>query len=194
MYSGSLDQWLLLTPRQVEDSIMVDFEGYRRYGPNTSIVGSLGDLTPQSAEPCKCKLCFNERSNCNQWMRDFADKDGENDTADEKQNNLLLPARALGYCLRKKIWAQFHVRTVKDINPPSSDEWSERLVFPEDLETVKQDLKTLIEQHGKPVSDMVGDPVPEKGCGLVVLLHGKRSLFDSGFQCIEVQSRSSRSW
>ena len=152
---------------------MVDFEGYKTWGPSLSVIGNLGDLAPNFAEACTCKLCLDESSNCHQWMRDFANGNGENDTADEKRNNLLLPPRVLGYCLHKKFWAQFHVRTVKDIETPHSEEWSEGVVFPEESENIKQDLRTLIEQHGKPISHMIGDPVAGKGCGLVVLLHGK---------------------
>ncbi len=159
---------------------MVDFAAYKMYGPSAG--SAVGDLLPRLVVPCTCKLCFVERTNCNQWMQDFGKKDGNDDTAEEKENYLLVPARALGYCLHRKIWAQFHVRRVNHINIPSSDAFSKELIFHETLKAAKEDLKTLIEQHGKPVEHMFGDPIAGKGCGLVVLLHGERSTFHSVFR------------
>ena len=180
-----------LTELQISDDIIIDITAYKRYGPGTAFIGN---LSPQSIVPCRCKLCFDEKSNPNQWMRDFARKDGEDDSENEKKNYLLLPGRALGYCLHNKIWAQFDVRKVKPIESPSSMEFSQRLIFPEDSKTVKEDLKTLIEQHGKPNSDMVGDPIAGKGCGLVILLHGKIGLSQARSQYIKFRSRSSWRW
>ena len=58
----------------------------------------------------------------------------------------------------------------------------------------KQDLRTLIEQHGKPNPHIIGDPIAGKGCGLVVLLHGELDLLYIGFQDTEEQRRSSWRW
>ena len=159
---------------------MVDFAAYKIYGPSPG--SAVGDSSPRPTVPCKCKLCFDERTNCNQWMQDFGKKDGKDDTAEEKENYWLVPARALGYSLHRKIWAQFHVRRVKHINTPSSETFFKELIFPETLKKAKEDLKTLIEQHGKPVEQKVGDPIAGKGCGLVVLLHGERRTFHSVFR------------
>lgn len=161
---------------------MIDFTAYKRYGPST---GAAGNLSPIPYMVCKCRLCFGEGSTCDQWLRDFAIEDGNNDSADEGQNSLLLPARVLGYCLHDKVWAQFHVTKVEDVQTSISDEFSNKLVFPEDSETAKQDLKILIEQHGKPNPHTIGDPIAGKGCGLVVLLHGKQDLFHIGFRDTE---------
>ena len=166
--------------QKVDDDIMIDFEAYKTYGPSAG--AAVGQLSPRLVVPCKCKLCFDETTNSKQWMQDFGKKGAEDDTDEEKDNYLLLPARALGYCLHRKIWAQFHVTGVEDIATPSSDTFSKKLVFPESLETVKNDLKTLIEQHGKPIEHYVGDPIAKKGCGLVVLLHGERRTLYSGFR------------
>lgn len=170
---------------------MIDFTAFRRFGPGIAFVGN---ISPQTIAICRCKLCFDEKSNPIQWMRDFAEKDGEHDSQDQKMNYVLLPARALGYCLRNKIWAQFDVTKVKGIESPSSKEFSEKLIFPEDSKTVKEDLKILVEQHGKPNDYMIGDPIAGKGCGLVILLHGKLSVSSSRSRYIELRPRSSRCW
>ena len=170
---------------------MIDFTAYDRYGPSNVAVGN---LSPIRYLNCKCRLCFGEGSTCDEWLRDFAIEEGNNESGDEPENGLLLPARVLGYCLHDKTWAQLHVRKVRDVQSPSSDEYSDKLVFPEDSETAKQDLRNLIEQHGKPNSHMIRDPVPGKGCGLVVLLHGELDLLYIRFQDTEQERRSSWGW
>ena len=170
---------------------MIDFPAYKSYGPSTR---ALGSMSPIHYMVCKCRLCFGGGSTCHEWLRKFAIEDGNNKSGDETKNDLLLPARALGYCLHDKTWAQFHVRKVRDVQAPSSDEYSNDLVFPEDSETAKQDLRILIEQHGKPNTHMIRDPIAGKGCGLVVLLHGELDLLYVGFQDTEQQQRSSWGW
>ncbi|KAL8775343.1 MAG: hypothetical protein Q9209_000350 [Squamulea sp. 1 TL-2023] len=111
-------------------------------------------------------------SNCAQWIRRF-DKDAAgNDSANEDSNYLLLPARLLGYFFNDKAWAQFHVDRIKPIETSDAKKLMEKLVFPSELGEVKDDLKTLIEQHGNTKRPLVVDPVGGKGAGLVVLLHG----------------------
>ncbi|KAL8933989.1 MAG: hypothetical protein Q9211_005468 [Gyalolechia sp. 1 TL-2023] len=134
-------------------------------------VCAVGSLRPMDAA-CKCRLCFDQSSNCTQWMRRFATKDTGHDSADEDRNYLLLPARLLGYCLNAKVWAQFHVNRIGGIETVDVDQMMQKLIFDEESEGVKEDLKILIEQHGATESDLIVDPVKGKGAGLVILLHG----------------------
>ncbi|KAL8720213.1 MAG: hypothetical protein Q9181_007947 [Wetmoreana brouardii] len=151
--------------------VMIDFTAYNRYSPSGS-GGAIGSLYPTRITACKCQLCFDEESNCVQWMRRFAEDAAGNDPANEDSNYLLLPARLLGYCFNIKAWAQFHLNRVGPIETPNADKLMQKLIFPEESEGVKEDLKNLIEQHGSTKLPLIVDPVEGKGAGLVVLLHG----------------------
>lgn len=149
---------------------MIDFAAYNQYSPGDG--GALGSLYPEEGAACRCQLCLDNTSNCSQWMRRFANKDTGNNSADEDTNYLLLPARLLGYYFNTKVWAQFHVNRVQAIKEPDAEEMG-KLIFPEDSDEVKEDLRILIEQHGSTKLPMIVDPIEGKGSGLVVLLHGK---------------------
>lgn len=166
---------LLLTSLQIKGDIMIDFTAYKRYSRRG--VNAIGSLFPAHIAACKCQLCFDRKSNCIQWMRRFAEKAAGNDSADEASNYLLLPARLLGYCFKTKVWAQFHVYRIGTIEAPDVDNLMKKLIFPEESESTKQDLKILIEQHGTTKLHLVEDSIKGKGAGLIVLLHGKRYLF-----------------
>lgn len=115
-------------------------------------------------------------------MQRFAEKAAGNASPAEDNNYLLLPARLLGYCFNTKVWAQFHVDRVGPIDTPDADKadnMMRKLVFPEDSDSVKGDLKVLIEHHGSTSVPLVVDPIKGKGAGLVVLLHGKSDLHRS---------------
>ncbi|KAL8702463.1 MAG: hypothetical protein Q9201_004368 [Fulgogasparrea decipioides] len=127
---------------------------------------------PQTYEGMQDWLCFDEESNCAQWMRRFAENDAGNHSSHEDSNYLLLPARLLGYCFNIKAWAQVHMNRVRPIEPPDADKLMQKLIFPTESEGVKEDLKILIEQHGSTKLPLIVDPVEGKGAGLVVLLHG----------------------
>lgn len=173
---------------QVNESIMIDFAGFERYAPDP--VGVIGKLHPLRILGCKCKLCFDESGNLSEWMNNFGKMDGREQ--DENRNYSLLPARALGYCLGTKVWAQFHIGRIKDIETPNSDDILKRLIFPEESEGVKEDLKTLIEQHGSITTPLIADPIAGKGSGLTILLHGKKRLFFDAITEAQVSRRSSR--
>ena len=167
---------------------MIDFAGFERYALDP--IGVIGKLSPLRISGCKCKLCFDESGNYNEWMSNFAKPDGREQGED--WNYSLLPARVLGYCLETKVWAQFHVGRIKDIDPPNSDEILKRLIFPEESEGVKEDLRTLIEQHGSIMTPLIADPIEGKGSGLTILLHGKGHLYFDAITKVQLPRRSSR--
>ncbi|KAI4256793.1 MAG: hypothetical protein L6R42_006015, partial [Xanthoria sp. 1 TBL-2021] len=156
--------------KTIKGNIMIDFAAYKQYSPGGR--GTLGSLYPVEGAACKCQLCLDNTSNLSQWMCGFADEDMGNISADEDINYLLLPARLLGYCFNTKVWAQFHVNRVKAIKIPDAKKEMEKLIFPEESDSVKEDLGILIEQHGSTKLPMIVDPIEGKGAGLVVLLHG----------------------
>jgi hypothetical protein len=154
---------------------MIDFAAFEEYGPGCAEVGN---LKPLKLDVCNCALCLDEGRQCKEWIQHFNMNDNSeigNDSCNaekRKQNYLLLPPRVLGYCLNSKIWGQFQVQRITDIEPPSPEDFDNKLVFPDDSEDVKQDLKTLVVQHGSTEGHTVADPIAGKGCGLVILLHG----------------------
>ena len=150
---------------------MIDFTAYKRYGPSS--VGAIGDLLPIDFSACKCQLCFDKEANCAQWMQRFAGKDPDNESVAENSNYMLLPARLLGYSFSKKAWAQFHMNKVGDTKRIDAEKMMEKLIFPEESESVKEDLRILIEQHGSAKVPLIVDPIEGKGAGLVILLHGE---------------------
>jgi hypothetical protein len=154
---------------------MIDCTAFEQYSPSSS---DLGHLKRLSLDICNCTLCLDEQRHCREWIQQF-DMENESETqglsrSTEKimHNYLLLPPRVLGYCLNSKIWGQFHVDAITDIDPPNSDDFDKKLIFPDNSDDVKTDLKTLIAQHGSTQGHIVADPVAGKGAGLVILLHG----------------------
>lgn len=163
----------------VKGDIMIDFKAYKLYSP--SGIGATGSLLPQRGiAACKCRLCFDKSYNCTEWMRNFAadasttgtTTNDSNESTEEDNNYLLLPARVLGYCFNTKVWAQFHVNGVHAIEEPDINTMMQKLIFPEEAQGVKEDLKNLIEQHGNAKPPLIVDPIKGKGAGLVILLHG----------------------
>ncbi|KAL8790408.1 MAG: hypothetical protein Q9195_006364 [Heterodermia aff. obscurata] len=155
--------------KQVNDeNIMIDFTGFERYAPDP--ISAIGKLQPVRTLACKCKLCFGENDSSSEWMSNFARTDRRAD--DDNRNYSLLPARALGYCLNSKVWAQLHVGSISHIETPKSDEIFEKVIFPEESDSVKEDLRILVEQHGSTKTPLISDPVAGKGSGLTILLHG----------------------
>ncbi|KAL8846050.1 MAG: hypothetical protein Q9221_008831, partial [Calogaya cf. arnoldii] len=160
----------LIAQRVIKGNIMIDFAAYQQYSPGGS--SALGSLEPVGGPACKCQLCLDDRSNWSHWIGRFAIEDKGESSADEDTNYLLLPARLLGYCFGTKVWAQFHVNRVQAIEKPDAGTEMKKLIFPEESEEVKEDLRILIEQHGNTKLPMIVDPIEGKGAGLVVLLHG----------------------
>ncbi|KAL9629701.1 MAG: hypothetical protein Q9204_005126 [Flavoplaca sp. TL-2023a] len=156
--------------KMIKGNIMIDFAAYEQYSLDG--VGALGSLDPMEGAACKCQLCLDNTSNCSEWMRRFANEDMTNIPAAEDINYSLLPARLLGYCFNAKVWAQFHVNRVEAVEMPDAKRDMEKLIFPEEADGVKEDLKILIEQHGSTKLPMIVDPIEGKGAGLVILLHG----------------------
>ena len=82
------------------------------------------------------------------------------------QQALLTPPDVLGFALQSKVWAEFSVESVKEI------EWDDtcfaKLAIDDDAKTV---LKTLVERHEN-MRTKFKDIVEHKGVGRVFLLHG----------------------
>ena len=152
------------------ENIIVDFTGFERYAPDS--ISVIGKLQPLCKLACKCKLCFGENDMSSGWMSNFAKMDETEEN--ENKNYSLLPARIFGYCLNTKFWAQLHVGRIDRIESPRSDGILDRLIFPEGSEGIKEDLKTLIEQHGRTKTPLITDPIAGKGSGLTILFHGKK--------------------
>jgi hypothetical protein len=91
---------------------------------------------------------------------------------------MLCSPRLLGYILQEKMWAQFLVDGIEEIDEDGSQTaFNDRLVLPEesglDRKTV---LMGLVKSHYAAYSDnlyQLEDIVPGKGKGLIILLYGK---------------------
>lgn len=91
----------------------------------------------------------------------------------EDDNHQLFPPRLLGYATREKLWGQFAVDNIR--KAPSQD-WKP---FRDDLQLptkYKDMIEALVASH-EPTTErdeqlQVKDVVPDKGRGLVLLLHG----------------------
>ncbi|KAL9105307.1 MAG: hypothetical protein Q9227_009502 [Pyrenula ochraceoflavens] len=158
----------------VESRVMVDFESYFRYGPESAQVGA---LPPDDRDQCDCMDCRqNEGLKAKFRTRFDARECWEAKWEDEQY--MLCPPRVLGYILRDKQWAQLQVTNLRFI--PSEDHggsWSNRLKLA-DGDVTKKMILDLVNSHGKKKSTDGGYPlevddiVAEKGKGLVILLYG----------------------
>jgi hypothetical protein len=116
-------------------------------------------------------------------MTEFSETMVEAEDAAEHEldrNYLLLPSRVLGYAFKSGCFAQFFVDKVETINDEyPGQEFDKSLIFPEDKEENKADIKRLILGHKSDEGDrtignrpLISDAVEGKGKGLVILLHG----------------------
>jgi hypothetical protein len=162
---------------------MVDFESFR------SVSGGLlvGELKPwPNVNPCNCPLCLDIGDQ--KWITGFSEIMAEAEDGVEHEldrNYLLLPSRVVGFAFKSGCFAQFsvdEVETITDEHP--GQEFDNRLIFPEDKEENKTDIKRLILGHKIAEGErtigtkpLISDAVEGKGKGLVILLHGmwKRS-------------------
>lgn len=150
----------------------MDADSYLRFGPG---ILCLGDKVPILIKgSCDCELCLS--SDRKKWSEKFVNYEMREDDFDY----LLLPAKVLGYALNRKIWAQFTIDEVADVDNASPNEvYNNQLVFPgNDSEDQKVDLKSLVVDHIKvrereaSSHKLVNDPIRGKGKGLILLFHG----------------------
>ncbi|ETS88013.1 hypothetical protein PFICI_01841 [Pestalotiopsis fici W106-1] len=95
----------------------------------------------------------------------------------EDEQFMLCSARVMGYILQEKMWAQFLVDGIEDIDVDGSHTaFNDRLVLPEDpVLDRKAVLMGLVKSHYAAYSDnlyQLEDIVPGKGKGLIILLYG----------------------
>ena len=96
---------------------------------------------------------------------DQINKDGEPDFGDE--DYLIASPVVLGFSFGKKMWLEFSVAGISDI------QWNEgafdSLIIPDDRKTV---VKAQVESHGWEATRNIDDVIRGKGRGLVAVLHG----------------------
>lgn len=101
---------------------------------------------------------------------DKVDKDNKNEdsTPDFTEEELLIASPVvLGFAFSEKLWLEFSVSGVKDI------EWNEgafdSLVLPDNQKSI---VKALVESHSFHAAENIDDVIQGKGKGLVAVLHG----------------------
>jgi hypothetical protein len=157
---------LLANVTQDANEVIIDFLSFREYGP---VDARNGSLQPQTrTTPCNCSLCISEESK--DWIAGFGTKRGKQDLIDYA----LLPPRALGFSLKNKLWGQFLIDGLDELNEKDVDvTFNEELVFPEGKDDKnKMIVKSLIMNHGNPSFSRITDSIGGKGQGLVLLFHG----------------------
>jgi hypothetical protein len=165
--------------KEVFEPIMVDFESFLLESRERLLVGKL--KPKPNINPCNCQLCVGIEDE--KWISKFSDLPVETENGGDNeldQNYILLPPRVVGFAFKTGYFAQFYVddvETVLDENPGL--EFDDRLIFPEDKEENKAEIKRLILGHksDERVSTigsrpLISDAVEGKGKGLVILLHG----------------------
>ncbi|KAF7532969.1 hypothetical protein G7054_g7499 [Neopestalotiopsis clavispora] len=137
--------------------VMVDFASHYKYAETGQ---RLGNITLGIDKPeCQCTPEEN-------W---------------EEEQLMLCPPRVLGYILQDKIWAQFLVDGIEEIDEDGSQNaFDDRLVLSEasNLDR-KAILMGLVKSHYAAYSDnmyQLEDIVPGKGKGLVILLYEAETL------------------
>ena len=165
---------------QISEPIMVDFESFRQECLELLPIGKTLLPSP-NVNPCNCPLCLDIGDQ--RWITGFSETIVEAEDGAERgldRNYLLLPSRVLGYAFKTGRFAQFFVdkvETLTDEHP--GQEFDKSLIFPEDKEENKNDIKRLILGHKSDEGDrtigdrpLISDAVEGKGKGLVILLHG----------------------
>jgi hypothetical protein len=159
---------------------MVDFESFQQDCQEVLPIGKTLLPSP-NFNPCNCPLCLEIGDQ--KWITGFSEtmvEAGDGTDSELDRNYLLLPSRVLGYAFKSGRFAQFFVdkvETVMDENP--GPDFDKSLIFPEDKEENKNDIKRLILGHKSDEGDLtignrplISDAVEGKGKGLVILLHG----------------------
>lgn len=141
--------------------------------------GILGRHSPLSGQACKCKLCTDSgmRTHWEDW---FHKRDGapasQCDIPKTKFEEYfsLLPPRVLGYVFDRKVWGQFPVESLHHYGHEDHESgWDELTLRKESKATIRKMVTAHLQQDRLSSGPkMVKDPVPGKGEGLVILLHG----------------------
>lgn len=158
----------------MHDEAIVDFKAFLDHGPALDGPAPIGNeldlMDPYGESLCKCDHCEgNPRLNDNQKTYFDNVKDPRNLG---RLQLMMLPPRVLGYWLARKRWVELDVnKVVHDNRGPDNSSYKQLQLSP----AKKELIKTLITNHARnngPQRKM-NDLNPDKGNGLVILLHGK---------------------
>ncbi|KAF3015628.1 hypothetical protein E8E14_011058 [Neopestalotiopsis sp. 37M] len=143
--------------------VMVDFASHYKYAEAGQ---RLGDTA----------LNIN-RSECRSLRTRYDSATGAPEENWEEEQLMLCSPRVLGYILQEKMWAQFLVDGIEEIDEGGSQTaFNDRLVLPEDSGLNRKTiLMGLVKSHYAAYSDdlyQLEDIVPGKGKGLIILLYG----------------------
>lgn len=139
------------------------------------------DTWIESVDCCPCAPCRN--GPVQSWSgSEFEDPEKEKEEFVKEHERLLLcPPKVLGYVPMERIWAQFNVKRLKNIDQEQREK--DKFCFEKTLELEqkhKDMLLALIRNHesrknkanSSSSGDFVQDPIEGKGRGLAILLHG----------------------
>lgn len=154
---------------------MIDFASHSKY---TGVGQCLGDikLTINSPE-CQCELCKGNEDFKKALRTDYDSATGAPEESWKEEQLMLCPPRFLRYILQEKLWAQFLVDGIEEIDEDDSpNAFDDRLMLPEELSSDRKAiLMGLVKSHYAAYCDnlhQLEDIVPGKGNGLIILLYG----------------------
>lgn len=156
--------------------IIIDPFLFKQMSSQSSTLGRLNSL---SIEPCQCKLCTDSgmRTRWENWFKKRkAAPQSQCDIPETKFEEYfsLLPPRVLGYVFDRKVWGQFPVESLQRFGDEDHESGWDELTLKKESKTTIRKMVTAHLQQDRSLSGpkIIKDPVPGKGEGLVLLLHG----------------------
>lgn len=165
-------------------TIIVDPVLYKKYAGGSCL--HLGNMVPDTFKMCLCNLCELDGLR-SKWRQQFKSDDhgvssrSKDPTEKNQDTNTMdalyaqLPPRVLGFIVSQKVWAQIDVDSIEeeDRAKQGRQSWNS-LAIPGNH---KNNILKLVSNHLK-IGDSranarIRDLIPDKGEGLVILLHGK---------------------
>lgn len=170
-----------LLQRHVSSRVMIDYAEYVRNNPRSAVTleGDFGlditdDFFPCSCGDSDCKLAQKEKDREEKKQESAIRKDDDERKELDDDEVLLCPAFVQGFALRDKVWAEFRIDHLKNV------EWNamayERLELDD---KVKRIIRALVQAHRKHSIENppdFDDIIAGKGLGLVFLLQGQPGL------------------
>lgn len=166
-------------------TIIVDPLLYKKYAGGSCL--HLGNMVPDTFKVCVCNLCELDGLRA-KWRQQFKSDDHSvssksGDPTEKNQDTDIrdalyaqLPPRVLGFIVSQKVWAQIDVDSIEEEDRAKQGRQSwDSLAIPDDH---KHNIRRLVSNHLK-IGDSranarIRDLIPDKGEGLVILLHGKQ--------------------
>ena len=174
-----IDQELIQV--HVNGRVMIDYAEYVRNSPQSAVTleGDFGVDISEEFFPCSCgsrscKVEQRERDKEEEQQENAKTKEQDEVKELDDEEALVCPAFVQGFTLREKLWAEFRVDHLKEV------EWSAEAYQRLEMDdSTKQIIHALVKSHRKHSAENppdFDDIIAGKGLGLVFLLQGPPGL------------------